>query len=81
MVTLRLFASVREIAGQNQIDFHAQTVGEVIQLAVENSVQILRLFFRYVVSGLMETEPMRMMKCLMGMKSQYFLPFQVEHNE
>ena len=35
MVTLRLFASVREIAGQNQIDFHAHTGGEVIQQAVE----------------------------------------------
>ena len=35
MVTLRLFASVREIAGVNQIDFDAETVGEVVGLAVE----------------------------------------------
>ncbi len=35
MVTLRLFASIREIAGVNQIDFDAQTVGEVVGLAVE----------------------------------------------
>ena len=35
MVTLRLFASIREIAVVNQIDFDAQTVGEVVGLAVE----------------------------------------------
>ena len=35
MVTLRLFASIREIAGVNQIDFDAETVGEVVALAVE----------------------------------------------
>ncbi len=35
MVTLRLFASIREIAGVNQIDFDAETVGEVVGLAVE----------------------------------------------
>tara|TARA_Y100000746_G_C15381471_1_gene398399 strand:- start:658 stop:906 length:249 start_codon:yes stop_codon:yes gene_type:complete len=35
VVTLRLFASIREIAGVNQIDFDAQTVGEVVGLAVE----------------------------------------------
>ncbi len=35
MVTLRLFASIREIAGVNQIDFDAETVGEVVELAVE----------------------------------------------
>ena len=35
MATLRLFASIREIAGVNQIDFDAQTVGEVVGLAVE----------------------------------------------
>ncbi len=35
MVTLRLFASIREIAGVNQIDFDAGTVGEVIELAVK----------------------------------------------
>ncbi len=35
MVTLRLFASIREIAGVNQIDFDAETVREVVELAVE----------------------------------------------
>jgi MoaD family protein len=35
VVTLRLFASIREIAGVNQIDFDAETVGEVVGLAVE----------------------------------------------
>ena len=35
MVSLRLFASIREIAGVNQIDFDAETVGEVVGLAVE----------------------------------------------
>ena len=35
MVTLRLLASIREIAGVNQIDFDAETVGEVVGLAVE----------------------------------------------
>ncbi len=35
MVTLRLFASIREIAGINQIDFEANTVGQIIELAVE----------------------------------------------
>ena len=35
MVTLRLFASIREIAGVNQIDLDAETVGEVVELAVE----------------------------------------------
>ena len=35
MVTLRLFASIREIAGVNQIDFDAETVGEVVGRAVE----------------------------------------------
>ena len=35
MVTLRLFASIREIAGVNQLDFDAETVGEVVELAVE----------------------------------------------
>ena len=35
MVTLRLFASIREIAGVNQIDFDAEPVGEVVGLAVE----------------------------------------------
>ena len=35
MVTLRLFASIREIAGTNQIDFEARTVGRIIDLAVE----------------------------------------------
>ena len=35
MATLRLFASIREIAGVNQIDFDAETVGEVVGLAVE----------------------------------------------
>lgn len=35
MVTLRLFASIREIAGVNQLDFDAETVGEVVGLAVE----------------------------------------------
>ncbi len=35
MITLRLFASIREIAGLNEIDIEAQTVGEVIELAVE----------------------------------------------
>ena len=35
MGTLRLFASIREIAGVNQIDFDAETVGEVVGLAVE----------------------------------------------
>ena len=35
MVTLRLFASIRESAGVNQIDFDAETVGEVVGLAVE----------------------------------------------
>tara|TARA_Y100000748_G_C15435010_1_gene464800 strand:+ start:130 stop:363 length:234 start_codon:yes stop_codon:yes gene_type:complete len=30
-----LFASIREIAGVNQIDFDAETVGEVVGLAVE----------------------------------------------
>jgi len=35
VVTLRLFASIREIAGINQIDFEANTVGQIIELAVE----------------------------------------------
>tara|TARA_B100000945_G_scaffold228501_1_gene185104 strand:+ start:208 stop:453 length:246 start_codon:yes stop_codon:yes gene_type:complete len=35
VVTLRLFASIREIAGVNQIDFDGETVGEVVGLAVE----------------------------------------------
>ena len=35
MATLRLFASIREIAGVNQIDFDAETVREVVELAVE----------------------------------------------
>jgi len=35
VVTLRLFASIREIAGINQIDFEARTVGQIIELAVE----------------------------------------------
>tara|TARA_E500000331_G_scaffold180711_1_gene174022 strand:+ start:400 stop:645 length:246 start_codon:yes stop_codon:yes gene_type:complete len=35
VVTLRLFASIREIAGVNQLDFDAETVGEVVGLAVE----------------------------------------------
>lgn len=35
MATLRLFASIREIAGVNQLDFDAETVGEVVGLAVE----------------------------------------------
>jgi len=35
VVTLRLFASIREIAGVNQIDFDAETVGEVVELAVK----------------------------------------------
>jgi len=35
VVTLRLFASIREIAGVNQIDFDAETVREVVELAVE----------------------------------------------
>jgi len=30
-----LFASIREIAGINQIDFEANTVGQIIELAVE----------------------------------------------
>ena len=30
-----MFASIREIAGVNQIDFDAETVGEVVGLAVE----------------------------------------------
>ena len=35
MVTLLLFASIREFAGVNQKDFDAETVGEVVGLAVE----------------------------------------------
>ena len=35
MVTLRLFASIREIAGTNQLDIDARTVGQAIEFAIE----------------------------------------------
>ena len=35
MVTLRLFASIREIAGTNQLEIEARTVGQAIELAIE----------------------------------------------
>tara|TARA_Y100001970_G_scaffold227517_1_gene281518 strand:+ start:422 stop:667 length:246 start_codon:yes stop_codon:yes gene_type:complete len=35
VVTLRLFASIREIAGTNQLEIDAKTVGQAIELAIE----------------------------------------------
>jgi molybdopterin converting factor small subunit len=35
VVILRLFASIREIAGVGQFHFEADTVGRIIELAVE----------------------------------------------